>query len=145
MEHTLVDYCWVFYRALEFSVLSHRPFLVLLGDTGMTQNMDMTAMAKINIWLHKALLVKSLFWLWTVTSIPLWILANDTNIICLPTKNMQFCKIKRLWLKNWACHAHLKFKIQKGVASSFFEPHPPNFGKIRILYRWKNDIITIFK
>ena len=89
-------------------------------------------------------------WIWQlwpkfVTFIPLWILGNDTNIICLPTKNMQFCKIKRLWLKNWACHAHLKFKIQKGVASSFFEPHPPNFGKICILYRWKNDIITIFK
>ena len=89
-------------------------------------------------------------WIWQlwqkfVTFIPLWILVNDTNIICLPTKNMQFCKIKRLWLKNWACHAHLRFKIQKGVASSFFQPHPPNFGKICILYRWKNDIITIFK
>ena len=89
-------------------------------------------------------------WIWQlwpkfVTFIPLWILVNGTNIICLPTKNKQFCKIKRLWLKNWACHAHLKFKIQKGVASLFFEPHPPNFGKICILYRWKNDIITFFK
>ena len=89
-------------------------------------------------------------WIWQlwpkfVTFIPLWILGNDTIIICLSSKNMQFCKIKRLWLKNWACHAHLKFKIQKGVASLFFEPHPPNFGKICILYRWKNDIITIFK
>ena len=69
------------------------------GWVGMTQNMDMTAMAKIcNFYSFMNF-------------------EYDTNIICLPTKNMQFCKIKRLWLKNWACHAHLKFKIQKGVAS----------------------------
>ena len=29
-----------------------------------------------------------------------------------------------VWLKNWTCHAHLKFKIEIGVAGSIFEPHP---------------------
>ena len=77
-------------------------------------------------------------WIWQlwqkfVTFIPLWILVNDTNIICLPSKDMQFCKIKRLWLKNWACLAHLKFKIQRSAEGSIFEPHPPKFGKIYIL------------
>ena len=59
-------------------------------------------------------------WIWqlrpkVITFILLWILTNGTNIICLSSKSMQFCKIQRLWLKNWACHAHLNFKIQKGV------------------------------
>ena len=39
------------------------------------------------------------------------------------------CKISELWLKNWACHALLKFELLKGVAASFFEPNPPNFGQ----------------
>ena len=49
-----------------------------------------------------------------------------------------------MWLKNCACHAHLKFEFQKGVASTVFEPHLWNFGKICIFYRSLNDISTIF-
>ena len=64
--------------------------------------MDMTAMVKF------------------VTFISFWILINDTSIICLSSKNMQFCTIRRLWLKNWVCHTHLKLKIQKGVVGSIF-------------------------
>ena len=88
-------------------------------------------------------------WIWQlwpkfITFFPLWILINDTNIICLSSKNMQFSKIRRLWLKNWACHAPLNLKLQRGVADSIFEPHPPNFEKICISYRCSNDINVIF-
>ena len=88
-------------------------------------------------------------WIWQlwpkfITFFLLWILINDTNIICLSSKNMQFSKIRRLWLKNWACHAPLNLKLQRGVADSIFEPHPPNFEKICISYRCSNDINVIF-
>ena len=88
-------------------------------------------------------------WVWQlwpkiITFIPLWILINHTNIIYLSSKSTQFCKIRRLWLKNWACHAHLKFKIQKGVAGSIFEPYPLNFEKMCISYRCSNDVNVIF-
>ena len=53
-------------------------------------------------------------------------------------------QILRFRLKNWACHAHLKFKIQKGMEGSIFKPHPPNFEKICISYRCSNDISVIF-
>ena len=29
---------------------------------------------------------------------------------------MQILKIWRVWLKIWACHAHLNFELQMGVA-----------------------------
>ena len=34
---------------------------------------------------------------------------NDGNSICLTSKDIQFSKIIRAWLKNWVCQAHLKF------------------------------------
>ena len=88
-------------------------------------------------------------WIWQlwpkfITFFLLWILINDTNIICLSSKNMQFSKIRRLWLKNCVCHAPLKFQLQRGVADTIFEPHPPNFEKICISYRCSNDINVIF-
>ena len=30
-----------------------------------------------------------------------------------------------------------------GMAGPIFEPHPQNFGKLFIFYRWTNDITTI--
>ena len=57
---------------------------------------------------------------------------NDTNIIWTPIKNTQFFKVTRMWLKNWACHALLNFKIQKGVAGTIFELQSWNFGKMSI-------------
>ena len=57
---------------------------------------------------------------------------NDTNIIWTPIKNTQFFKVTRMWLKNWACHALLNFKIQKGVAGTIFELRSWNFGKMSI-------------
>ena len=53
-------------------------------------------------------------------------------------------QILRFRLKNWACHAHLKFKIQKGVAGSILESHPLNFEKMCISYRCSNDITITF-
>ena len=53
-----------------------------------------------------------------------------------------------MWLKNWAFHAHFKiskFKIEKGVASSIFEPCPWNFRKWCIILRCSNDITFIFQ
>ena len=88
-------------------------------------------------------------WIWQlwpkfITFFPLWILINDTNIICLSSKNTQFFKIRRVWLKNCVYHAPLKLKLQRGVADTIFEPHPPNFEKICISYRCSNDINVIF-
>ena len=51
------------------------------------------------------------------------------NIICRYSKDMNFHKIWRFYLKNWACYAHFNFEIQEGVADSIFQPHPPNFGQ----------------
>ena len=53
----------------------------------------------------------------------------SVNIIWRPLKNKSLCKISELWLKIWACHALFNFELLKGVAASFFEPHPPNFGQ----------------
>ena len=57
---------------------------------------------------------------------------------------MQILKIWRVWLKIWACHTHLNFEFQMGVAGPIFEPHLPNFGKLFFFCRWTNDVTTIF-
>ena len=66
------------------------------------------------------------------------------NIIWRSLKNKCLCKISELWLKNWACHALFNFELLKGVAASFFEPHPPNFGQACFFYRCSNVISIIF-
>ena len=97
------------------------------GNTGMTQT-----------WIWQ-------LWPKFITFFPLWILINDTNIICLSSKNTQFFKIRRVWLKNCVCHAPLKLKLQKGVADTIFEPKHPNFGKLHISWRQTNDISIIYQ
>ena len=69
---------------------------------------------------------------------------NDTNIIWTSIKNTLFFKVTGVWLKNWACHAHLKFKIEMGVAGLIFEPHPPNFQNQYNFFRCTNDVTMIF-
>ena len=61
-------------------------------------------------------LLQGLLYIWTVQLLryfgkfkPLEISKNDGNSICLTSKDIQFSKIIRVWLKNWVCHAHLKF------------------------------------
>ena len=51
------------------------------------------------------------------------------TIICRYSEDMNFHKIWRVLLKNWARYAHFNFEIQEGVADSIFQPHPPNFGQ----------------
>ena len=53
---------------------------------------------------------------------------NHFTIIWRSLENMNFHKIWRVWLKNWARYVHFNFEIQKGVADSIFQPHPSNFG-----------------
>ena len=79
-----------------------------------------------------------------ITDFWLEISKNGINIIWTPIKNTPFFKVTRLWLKNWACHALLNFKIQKGVAGTIFELRSWNFGKMSIFSRCSNDISTIF-
>ena len=69
---------------------------------------------------------------------------NDANIIWTSIKNTIFFKVTGVWLKNWACHAHLKFKIEMGMAGLVFEPHPPNFQNQYNFFRCTNDITMIF-
>ena len=69
---------------------------------------------------------------------------DDSDIICRSSRNITFPKMWRVWLKNWTCHAHLKFKIGLGVAGSIFEPHPWIFAKLLIFQRSSNDISIFF-
>ena len=66
------------------------------------------------------------------------------TIIFRLSKNKNFSKIWRLWLKNCACHAHFNFELLKGVAVLFFEIYPWNFDHLWIFYRQKNDVLFIF-
>ena len=49
-----------------------------------------------------------------------------------------------MWLKNWVCHTHLKFKIEKGMAGISYEPHPHNFQNLYNFWRCINVINIIF-
>ena len=49
-----------------------------------------------------------------------------------------------MWLKNWAWHTHLKFKIEKGVAGISYELHPQNFQNQYNFLRCWNVINMIF-
>ena len=46
---------------------------------------------------------------------------NASNIIWRSIKNTRFSKISWVWVKNWACHAPLKFEIEMGMAGSIIE------------------------
>ena len=75
-------------------------------------------------------------------SILLDIAKDGFTIIWRLSKNMNFHKIWRLWLKNCARHAHFNFELLKGVAASFFELCPSNFSQACIFYRQTNDVFT---
>ena len=75
-------------------------------------------------------------------SILLDIAKDGFTIIWRLSKNMNFHKIWRLWLKNCARHAHFNFELLKGVAASFFELYPSNFSQACIFYRQTNDVFT---
>ena len=75
-------------------------------------------------------------------SILLDIAKDGFTIIWRLSKNMNFHKIWRLWLKNCARHAHFNFELLKGVAASFFELYPSNFSQTCIFYRQTNDVFT---
>ena len=77
-------------------------------------------------------------------SIPLDLAKHGFSIIWRSSKNMNFPKIWRLWLKNCARHAHFNFELLKGVAVLFFEVYPWNFDQLWIFYRQKNDVLFIF-
>ena len=52
---------------------------------------------------------------------PAKISKNDTNIICLSSKNTLIFKITRTRLKNWALQAHFNFEIQFVINRSILE------------------------
>ena len=101
------------------------------------------------VWFHQNYTKVGLLWreknlIYQITVFWLEISKNGTNIIWRSIKNTYFSKVSKVWVKNCACHAHLKFRFQKGVAGTIFEPHLWNFGKICILCRSLSDISTIF-
>ena len=77
-------------------------------------------------------------------SIPLDLAKHGFSIIWRSSKNMNFPKIWRLWLKNCARHAHFNFELLKGVAVLFFEICPWNFYHLWIFYRQRNNVLFIF-
>ena len=77
-------------------------------------------------------------------SIPLDLAKHGLTIIWRSSKNMNFPKIWRLWLKNCALHIHFNFELLKGVAVLFFEVYPWNFDQLWIFYRQKIDVLFIF-
>ena len=79
-----------------------------------------------------------------VTFVIMKISKNDSNIICRSSKNITFSKIWRVWLKNWARHAHFNFKLLKGMAVLLSELCPSNFGQSQIFYRPSIDILINF-
>ena len=72
---------------------------------------------RLKIWTEH---FRAFFLSWQQTGI--W--KNGTNIISRALKNTLFFKVTRLWLKNWVCHTHLNFKIQKGMAGTIIELQP---------------------
>ena len=77
-------------------------------------------------------------------SILLDLAKHGFTIIWRSSKNMNFPKIWRLWLKNCARHTHFSFEFLKGMAVLFFEIYPWNFDHLWIFYRQKNDVLFIF-
>ena len=75
-------------------------------------------------------------------SIPLDLAKDGFTIIWRFSKNKNFPKIWRLWLKNCVHHAHFNFELLKGVAASFFKLYPSNFSQACIFYRPTNDVFT---
>ena len=73
---------------------------------------------------------------------PVKISKNDTNIICLSSKNTLFFKLTRMWLKNWACHAHFNFEIQFFINQSIFELKTSPSGFKLLRYRVKIVVFT---
>ena len=70
-------------------------------------------------------------------SVPLDLAKDGFTIIWRFSKNKNFPKIWRLWLKNCACHAHFNFEFLKGMAVLFCEICPWNFDHLWIFYRQK--------
>ena len=77
-------------------------------------------------------------------SLPLDLAKDGFTIIWRFSKNKNFPKIWRLWLKNCAHHAHFNFELLKGVTVLFCEICPRNFHHLWIFYRQKNEDLFIF-
>ena len=73
---------------------------------------------------------------------PAKISKNDTNIICLSSKNTLIFKITRTRLKNWALHAHFNFEIQFVINRSILELKTSSSGFKLLRYRVKNVVFT---
>ena len=73
---------------------------------------------------------------------PVRISKNDTSIICLSLRNTLVFKLTRMWLKNWACHAHFNFEIQFVINRSIFELKTSPSGFKLLRYRVKIVVFT---
>jgi len=66
----------------------------------------------------------------TVDNIKIWFI-----IIWTSSKDKNFPRIWRMWLKNWVSYAHFNFELLKSVTALFFGPHPWNFNQVCNFYR----------
>ena len=72
-------------------------------------------------------------WNWFLALfIPLKISKYGFTIIWTSSKDKNFPKIWRMWLKNWVSYAHFNFELLKAVTALIFEPHSWNFNQICI-------------
>ena len=90
-----------------------RNFIIACPSVPPCPTLDLLGQGWLKIWIWQRL-TKFL------SRTPSWISKNGTNIIQRSIKNTYFSKASYVWLKNCACHAHLKFKFQKGVAGTIF-------------------------
>ena len=66
------------------------------------------------------------------------------NNIFYPLSQQFKSRRRRLQLQNWWNYGWLDSKIKRGMASLYFELHPPNFANQHNFFRCTNDVTKIF-
>ena len=111
LGHRSIQWTFYYQNITKFAILA----IVLCADLGID-------------WIY--------CWNWFLALfIPLKISKYDFTIIWTSSKDKNFPKIWRMWLKNWVSYAHFNFELLKGVAALIFRPHPYNFNQVCIFYR----------
>ena len=109
-------------------------YKVVIGQCALN---DVTQHLSHNFWSRQGLLKN---WIGRLLRFfgnlkPAKISKNDTNIICLSSKDTLIFKITRTRLKNWALHAHFNFEIQFVISRSILKLKTSSSGFKLLRYR----------